>query len=112
MKNVVDWMDEHPNYSSSTILHREYIERNGTRIEKARELDWEDFKSSISFVNSFKKENRISSRKYTKLITRNLSKKTPCSLTSIGPRVNLRDYLIQNIPSFYELTTGSKLIYA
>ena len=22
MKNVVDWVDEHPNYSSSTILHR------------------------------------------------------------------------------------------
>ena len=149
MKNIIDWVDEHPNYSSSTILHRfrklrsmnyisrfrEYIERNGTRIEKvqqikefmlnefyvkrqiekatvhdrdlelfsiqkARELGWEDFKGSISFVKSFKKENRISSRKYTKLITRTSSKKTSCSLPSIGSCLNLRDSSIRNIHSF------------
>ena len=52
MKNVVDWVDEQPNYSSSKILHRfrklrsmnyiprfrEYIERNGTRIEKLQQI--------------------------------------------------------------------------
>ena len=149
MKSVVDWVDEHPNYSSSTIFHRfrklrsikyiqrfrEYIERNGTRIEKlrqikefmlnefyvkrqiekaavhdrdlqlfsiqkARELGWEDFKGSISFVKSFKKENRISSRRYNKLITRTSSKRTACSVTGMDSCVNLRDYLVQNIYSF------------
>jgi len=52
MKNIVDWVDEHPNYSSSTILHRfrklrsmkyisrfrEYVERNGTRLERLRQI--------------------------------------------------------------------------
>ncbi|CAF4695712.1 unnamed protein product, partial [Rotaria sp. Silwood2] len=30
-------------------------------IQKARELDWDTFKASKSFINTFKKENRISS---------------------------------------------------
>jgi len=149
IKKVVDWVEQHPNYSSSTILHRfrkirsmhyiprfrEYIEKNGTRIEKlqqikefvldefhvkrqikkeaihdrdlqlfaiqkARELGWNDFKASISFVKSFKRENRISSRKYTKLITRTSSKKKCCTSTGKVFCVNLKDHLIQNMHSF------------
>jgi hypothetical protein len=39
-------------------------------IQKARELNWDTFKASKSFINTFKKENGISSRRYNKLITR------------------------------------------
>ncbi|CAF3084411.1 unnamed protein product [Rotaria sp. Silwood2] len=67
---------------------REYIKANGTRLEKvkkikqfmwnefymkraiqkeaiqqARELDWDNFKASNSFINLFKKEYEISSRR-------------------------------------------------
>lgn len=150
MKKIVDWVDEHPTHSSSTILHRfqklksmsyiprfrAYIERNGTRIEKlrqikefmlnefyikrqiekeavhdrdlqlfsiqkARELDWETFKGSISFVKSFKKENRISSRKYTNLITRTSSKKKPCTSSGIDSCVKLKDCSIRYTHSFF-----------
>ena len=83
---------------------REYIENNGTRyeklkqikefmfnqfylkraieketvhdtdlelfaIQKARELNWDNFKASELFIMRFKREHRISSRRYNKLIT-------------------------------------------
>jgi hypothetical protein len=35
-------------------------------IQKARELDWDDFKATNSFIKLFKKEHRISSRRYKK----------------------------------------------
>ncbi|CAF2914143.1 unnamed protein product [Rotaria sp. Silwood2] len=39
-------------------------------IQKARELNWDTFKASKSFINTFKRENRISSRRYNKIVTR------------------------------------------
>ena len=44
-------------------------------IQKARELNWDEFKASKSFINSFKRQNRISSRRVNKIITRTKSKK-------------------------------------
>jgi hypothetical protein len=49
-------------------------------IQKARELDWDTFKASKSFINTFKKENRISSRRYNKIITRTKPNKKICNL--------------------------------
>jgi hypothetical protein len=49
-------------------------------IQKARELDWDNFKASDSFIKLFKKENRISSRRYNKLVTRVSSTRNICSL--------------------------------
>lgn len=38
-------------------------------IQKARQLNWDTFKASKSFINTFKRENGISSRRYNKIIT-------------------------------------------
>lgn len=132
MKEIIEWVDQHPNYKFTTIKHRfqkvkypiyisrfrEYITKNGTRfeklekikkfmwdefyvkravekeavhdtdlesfaIQKARELNWDNFKVSESFLTTFKKENRISSRRYNKLITRVSSTRKVCSLEGI-----------------------------
>ncbi|CAF1254595.1 unnamed protein product [Rotaria sordida] len=122
MEKINEWVDQHPNARFATLSHRfkkvkhrnyitrfrEYIENNGTRIEKlkqikefmlnefylqrtiekaavhdtdlelyaiqkARELNWDTFKASKQFLNTFKKENRISPRRYNKIITRTIS---------------------------------------
>jgi hypothetical protein len=52
-------------------------------IQKARKLNWDNFKVSESFLTTFKKENRISSRRYNKLITRVSSTRKVCSLEGI-----------------------------
>ncbi len=119
MEKIVEWVDEHPNYKFASIKNRfrnvkymhyitrfrEYIKKNGTRlekiknikefmwnqfyvrraiakeavhdsdlelfaIEKARELNWENFEASDTFIKDFKKEHGISSRRYNKLVTR------------------------------------------
>jgi len=129
MINIVQWVDEHPNYTFETIKHRfrkvkdmnyitrfrDYIEANGTRLEKlkqikefmwnefyvkraiekeavhdsdlelfaiqkARDLNWNGFKASKSFIRMFKQKHRISSRRYNKLITRTSSTRKTCSL--------------------------------
>jgi len=129
MEKIIEWVDQHPNAGFATIscrfrkvkyMHyiprfRQYIENNGTRLEKlkqikefmfnefyvkrtiekeavhdadlelfaiqkARELDWDTFKASKSFINDFKTENRISSRRYNKIITRTKPNKKTCSL--------------------------------
>ncbi len=49
-------------------------------IQKARELNWENFKAGETFIKVFKRENRISSRRYNKLITRVSSSRKMCSL--------------------------------
>jgi hypothetical protein len=49
-------------------------------VQKARELNWDEFKASKSFINSFKREHRISSRRINKIITRTKSNKKFCSL--------------------------------
>ncbi|CAF1345520.1 unnamed protein product [Rotaria sordida] len=49
-------------------------------IQKARELNWDTFKAGKTFINSFKRENRISSRRYNKIITRTKPKRKVCSL--------------------------------
>jgi len=49
-------------------------------IQKARELNWNEFKASKSFINTFKRKNRISSRKVNKIITRIKSSGKVCSL--------------------------------
>lgn len=52
MENIVEWVDEHPNYKFEIIKHRsrkvkfmnyirrfrEYIKTNGTRLEKLTEI--------------------------------------------------------------------------
>jgi hypothetical protein len=109
----VEWADQHPNKRIASIKRRfrkvkymyyitrfrQYIQMNGTRseklkeikefmwnefylkraiekeavhdsdlelfaIQKARELYWDDFKASQSFIKLFKKEHGISSRRY------------------------------------------------
>ncbi|CAF3192227.1 unnamed protein product [Rotaria sp. Silwood2] len=49
-------------------------------IQKARKLNWDTCKASQSFIKTFKKENRISSRRYNKLITRTSSTRKVSSL--------------------------------
>ncbi|CAF2880172.1 unnamed protein product [Rotaria sp. Silwood2] len=132
MENIIEWIDEHSNYSFSTIQHRfrkiksmkditrfrQYIEQNGTRseklkkikefmfnefyikraiekevvhdtdlqlfaLQKAKQLGWDSFKASATFIKSFKKNNRISSRRYTKLITRSASNRKVCSMNGM-----------------------------
>jgi len=129
MEKIIEWVDQHLNAGFATIscrfrkvkyMHyiprfRQYIENNGTRLEKlkqikefmfnefyvkrtiekeavhdadlelfaiqkARELDWDTFKASKSFINNFKRENRISSRRCNKIITRTKPNKKTCSL--------------------------------
>ncbi|CAF5195092.1 unnamed protein product [Rotaria magnacalcarata] len=129
MEDIIEWVDQHPNYKFTTIKYRfrkvklpnyisrfrEYIKENGTRLEKldkikqfmsdefyikrtiekeavhdtdlerfaiqkARELNWDNFQVSESFITTFKKENKISSRRYNKLITRVSSTRNACSL--------------------------------
>lgn len=129
MENIIEWVDEHPNVGIATISRRfrkvkymyyitrfrQYIENNGTRLEKlkqikefmfnefyvkrsiekeaihdadlelyaiqkARELNWDTFKASKSFINTFKREHGISSRRYNKIITRTASRRNVCSL--------------------------------
>jgi hypothetical protein len=129
MEDIMEWVDQHPNYKIATIKHyfrrikymyyitrfREYIKMNGTRldklkqikefmwdefymkraiekeavhdtdlelfaIQKARELGWDNFKASSSFIKMFKREYHISSRRYNKLITRISSTKKNCTL--------------------------------
>ncbi len=132
MQEIVEWVDQHPAYKFASIkqrfrkvkyMHyikrfREYIQANGTRLEKlkiikefmwnefyikraiekeavhdtdlelfaiqrARELNWESFKASDSFIKLFKKEHRISSRRYNKLVSRVSSTRNICSLTGM-----------------------------
>jgi len=52
-------------------------------IQKARELNWDEFKASKQFINNFKRENRISSRRYNKIITRTKSNRKVCSLNGM-----------------------------
>jgi hypothetical protein len=52
-------------------------------IQKARELGWDNFQASESFITRFKKEHRISSRRYTKLVTGVSSRRKPCSLKGL-----------------------------
>ncbi|CAF2108460.1 unnamed protein product [Rotaria magnacalcarata] len=90
MKDIVEWVGQHPNYKIASIKHRfrkvkhmryierfrEYIEANGTRLEKLKriiEFMWNEFyvkrtiektaiqKASESFIAAFKRERRISS---------------------------------------------------
>jgi hypothetical protein len=129
IEHIVEWVDQHPNARFATISHyfkkiksmnyiprfRKYIENNGTRLEKlkqikefmfnqfylkraiekeavhdtdlelyaiqkARELEWDKFVASKSFINTFKRENGISSRRVNKIITRTKSNRKVCSL--------------------------------
>ena len=49
-------------------------------IQKGRELNWDTIIASKSFINTFKSENRISSRRYNKIITRTKPNRNVCSL--------------------------------
>ena len=49
-------------------------------IQKARELNWDTFKASKSFINTFKRANGISSRRYNKIITRIKPNNNLCNL--------------------------------
>ncbi|CAF1141137.1 unnamed protein product [Didymodactylos carnosus] len=134
MKDIVEWVDQHPNYKIASIRNRFrkvkhtcyitrfreyiYIERNDTKskklkkvkefmwnefwvkriigqeaihdsdlelfvIQKARELGWDNFKASESFITRFKREHRISSRRHNKLVTRISSRRKTCSLKGL-----------------------------
>jgi hypothetical protein len=132
MQEIVEWVDQHPNYKLASIKcrfrkvkymyyitrFREYIQKNGTRLEKlknieefmwnefytkraiekaaiydsdlelfaiqkARELNWDKFEASISFIKRFKKKHRISSRRYNKLVTHVSSTRNICNLKGI-----------------------------
>ncbi|CAF2488480.1 unnamed protein product [Rotaria sp. Silwood2] len=52
-------------------------------IQKAREFNWDNFIVSESFLTRFKKANRISSRRYNKMITRASSIRKVCNLEGI-----------------------------
>ena len=52
-------------------------------LQKAKELGWNSFKAGATFIKSFKRNNRISSRRYNKLITRRTSNRKLCSLNGI-----------------------------
>jgi len=129
MEDIVQWVDQHPNYKIASIKNRfrkvkdmryikrfrEYIKANGTKseklkkikefmwnefymkrtiekeaihesdlelfaIQKARELGWDNFKASESFITRFKREYRISSRRYNKLVTWISLRRKSCSL--------------------------------
>jgi hypothetical protein len=48
-------------------------------VQKARELEWDRFVASESFITTFKKQNRISSRRYNKLVSRSTNTRKACS---------------------------------
>ncbi len=52
-------------------------------IQKARELGWDNFKPSESFITRFKREHRISSRRYKKLVTQISSTRKTYSLKGL-----------------------------
>ena len=52
-------------------------------LQKAKELAWDNFIAGATFIKSFKKNNRISSRRYNKLVTRDTSNRKACSLQGI-----------------------------
>ncbi|CAF1063147.1 unnamed protein product [Rotaria sordida] len=52
-------------------------------VQKARELNWDNFKASEPFIKMFKREYQISSRRYNKCITRISSTRKTCSLKGI-----------------------------
>ena len=52
-------------------------------IQKAKELGWNNYKACATFIKSLKKNNRISSRRYNKLITRETLNRKACSLKGI-----------------------------
>ncbi|CAF1323221.1 unnamed protein product [Didymodactylos carnosus] len=110
MEDIVEWVDQHPNYKIATIKHyfrkvkldklkqikefmwdefymKRAIEKEAVHdsdlelfaIQKSRELGWNNFKASSSFIKVFKREYHISSRRYNKLITRISSTKKICT---------------------------------
>lgn len=132
MRDIVKWVDQHPNYKLASIKNRfrkvkymyyitrfrEYIQKNGTRfeklkkieefmwnefytkraiekeaihdcnlklfvIQKARDLDWNAFEASDSFILRFKKKHQISSRRFNKLVSCVSSTRKICSLEGI-----------------------------
>ena len=52
-------------------------------IQKARESDWDTFKANKAFIDTFKKEHRISSRRCNKIIIQTKSNKNICSLNGM-----------------------------
>jgi len=66
-------------------------------IQKARELDWDTFKASKSFINTFKRENGISSRRYNKLVTRIKSNRKVCSLNGNKLLLAVKKYILSNL---------------
>ena len=52
-------------------------------LQKAKELARNIFIAGATFIKSFKKNNRISSRRYNKLVARDTSNRKACSLQGI-----------------------------
>ncbi|CAF1362791.1 unnamed protein product [Rotaria sordida] len=121
MENIIEWVDQHPNVGIASISHRfrkvkymyyiaRAIEKEAIHdddlelyaIQKARELDWDTFKASKSFINDFKRENGISSRRYNKIITRTKSNRKICSLHDAQNWIENKRNLISKYP-FYQI---------
>ncbi|CAF1381689.1 unnamed protein product [Rotaria sordida] len=121
MENIIEWVDQHPNVGIASISHRfrkvkymyyiaRAIEKEAIHdddlelyaIQKARELDWDTFKASKSFINDFKRENGISSRRYNKIITRTKSNRKICSLHDAQNWIENKRILISKYP-FYQI---------
>ncbi|CAF3413236.1 unnamed protein product [Rotaria socialis] len=74
-------------------------------IQKARELDWDNFEASEPFIRRFNREHHISSRRYNKLVTRISSRRKPCSLKDAHVWINNQRSLILNYSPFQILNS-------
>ena len=69
------------------VIEQEAVHDDDSKIyatQKAKELDWDTFKASKSFINMFKKENQIPSRRYNKVIIRPKSDRKSRTLSIIS----------------------------
>ncbi|CAF1273376.1 unnamed protein product [Rotaria sordida] len=111
MENIIEWVDQHPNAKIATISNRfkkkRAIEKETVHdadlelyaIQKARELTWDTFKASKCFINTFKRENRISSRRYNKIITRTNPNRKFCTLNDAHNWIDSKRTLISKYSS-------------
>ena len=74
-------------FDITRAIEKEAVHDDGSEpyaIQKAKELNWDTFKASKAFINMFRKENRISSRRYNKLSNRLKSDRRVFTLNGIS----------------------------
>ncbi|CAF3723050.1 unnamed protein product [Rotaria sp. Silwood1] len=80
MENIIEWVDQHPNAGLATISHR--------------------FKKAGKWcINTFKRDNGISSRRYKKIITRTKPNRKLCSLNDTQNWIESKRTLISKYSS-------------